>query len=169
MMTNAWSMLGSVPVGVVNCANRPVPMPTMTASTSTLMPEEITWPSTRSARNAVLFHSAKGTSTKPASVVSLNSIRVTKSWTARMKKLTISTSQARNNTAITSRLANTSGKPTRSLIWVMMGRPASTPTLASWPGCRNWACVMPEPEAVRPRPAKERNTMLARLLKLPMM
>ena len=58
----------------------------MTASTSTLTPEETTLPSTRSARKAVLPNRPKGTSTKPASVVSLNSISVTKSWIARMKK-----------------------------------------------------------------------------------
>src|SRR3546814_14101395 len=58
----------------------------------------------------ILFQSAKGTSTKPASVVSLNSISVTKSCTARTKKHTISTSHARNSTAITSRLANTDRK-----------------------------------------------------------
>ena len=46
----------------------------MTASTITLMPEETTLPSTRSARKLVRFQSAKGTSTKPASVVSLNSM-----------------------------------------------------------------------------------------------
>ena len=51
----------------------------MTASTSTLMPDDTTLPSTFSARNAVLFHSANGTSTKPASVVNLNSISVMKS------------------------------------------------------------------------------------------
>ena len=88
-----------------------LPMPTMTASTSTLMPADTTLPSTRSARNAVRFHSANGTRMKPASVVSLNSIRVTKSCTARMKKLTITTSQARNSTTMVARLRNTSGKP----------------------------------------------------------
>ncbi len=95
MMTSAWSMEGSVPGGTVNSANRPVPMRTITASTSTLMPEDTTLPSTRSARKAVFFQSANGTSTKPASVASLNSISVTKSCTASTKKLTISTSQAR--------------------------------------------------------------------------
>ena len=80
-------MVSVCPAGAVNCPKRLVPMPTMTASTRILMPEETTLPSTRSARKAVLFQSAKGTSTKPASVVSLNSISVTKSCTARMKKL----------------------------------------------------------------------------------
>ena len=58
----------------------------MTASTITLMPDEMTLPSTRSARKRVRFHSANGTSTNPASVVSLNSRMVMNSWTARMKK-----------------------------------------------------------------------------------
>src|SRR3546814_10778177 len=61
-------------------------MPTITASTITLMPELTTLPSTRSARKLVRFHSAKGTRMKPASVVSLNSMMVTNSCTARMKK-----------------------------------------------------------------------------------
>ncbi|KAG1070067.1 hypothetical protein G6F40_017601 [Rhizopus arrhizus] len=66
--TSAWSMDGSAGC-TWNSANRPEPMPTMTASTSTLMPEDTTLPSPFSARNAVLFHSANGTSTKPASVL----------------------------------------------------------------------------------------------------
>ncbi len=41
-------------------------MPTMTASTSTLTPDEMTLPSTRSAANAVLPNRPKGISTKPA-------------------------------------------------------------------------------------------------------
>ena len=61
-------------------------MPMITASTSTLTPEETTLPSTRSARNAVLPKRPKGISTKPASVVSLNSIRVMNSCTERIKK-----------------------------------------------------------------------------------
>jgi hypothetical protein len=78
----------------VNCAKSVEPMPTMTASTSTFTPEETTLPSTRSARKAVLPNSPKGTSTKPASVVSLNSISVTKSWIARMKKDSSTTAHA---------------------------------------------------------------------------
>ncbi len=162
-------MDGSAPGGVWNSANKPVPIPTITASTSTLMPEDTTLPSTRSARNAVLFQSANGTSTYPASVVSLNSISVMKSCTASTKKLTISTSHARNRTTITSRFANTSGNPVMSLICAMIGRAASMPALASCPGCRNCAGVMPEPEAVKPRPANDLNRMPARLLKLPRM
>ena len=44
------------------------------------MPEETTFPSTLSARNAVRPKSPNGTRTNPASVVSLNSIKLTKSW-----------------------------------------------------------------------------------------
>src|SRR3546814_5426786 len=95
----------------------------MTASTSTLMPDDTTLPNTFSARNEVLFHSANGTSTKPASVVSLNSIKVTKSCTASTKKLTISTSQARNSTTTTSIFMNTSGNPATSLICFKIGAP----------------------------------------------
>ena len=42
----------------------------------------------------------KGMSTKPASVVSLNSIRVTKSWIARMKKASSTITQANSSTMI---------------------------------------------------------------------
>src|SRR3546814_2193563 len=68
-------------------------MPTITASTITLIPDETTLPSTRSARNEVRFHSANGTSTKPASEVSLNSRMVMKSWIARMKKAAMTRSE----------------------------------------------------------------------------
>ncbi len=54
-------------------------MPTMTARTKTLIPEDMTLPRTRSAAKAVLPNKPKGMSTKPANVVSLNSISVTKS------------------------------------------------------------------------------------------
>src|SRR3546814_7542545 len=83
--TSAWSMEGSSGV-TWNSANKPVLMPTMTASNNTLIPDDTTLPSTFSARNAVLFQSANGTSTKPASVVNLNSISVMKSCTASTKK-----------------------------------------------------------------------------------
>ena len=50
--------------------------------------------------NAVLPNRPNGISTKPASVVSLNSIRVTKSWIARMKKASSTTIQANSSTTI---------------------------------------------------------------------
>ena len=67
------------PKPAVNWLNSVEPMPMMTASTKTLMPDETTLPSTRSAMKAVLPNRPNGMRTKPASVVSLNSIRVTKS------------------------------------------------------------------------------------------
>ena len=57
-------------------------------------------PSTFSARKAVLLKSAKGMRMKPASVVSLNSMSVTKICTARMKKATRTISQAIISTMI---------------------------------------------------------------------
>ena len=57
----------------------------MTASTSTFTPEEMTLPSTRSASERGLAEQPKGMSTKPQSVDSLNSIRLTKSWIASTK------------------------------------------------------------------------------------
>ena len=95
------SWFGTVLVKVENSVE---PMPTMTASTITLMPEEMTLPSTRSARNAVLFHRANGTRTKPASVVSLNSRTVMKSWMARMKKAMMTRNQATSSTNTVSEL-----------------------------------------------------------------
>ena len=88
------------PKPAVNSENSVEPMPIMTASTSTLMPEEITLPSTRSAMKADLPNRPKGISTKPASVVSLNSMSVTKSWTARTKKASSTSIQANSMQAI---------------------------------------------------------------------
>ena len=67
----ASSIVGvSPPKPAVNWEKRVDPMPMMTASTRTLMPDDTTLPSTRSAMKAVLPNSPKGISTKPASVVS---------------------------------------------------------------------------------------------------
>jgi len=76
------------------------PMPTMTASTRIFTPDETTLPSTFSARKAVRPNRPNGTSTKPANVVSLNSIRLTKSWIAMMKKLMTTIRQAMSRIAI---------------------------------------------------------------------
>src|SRR3546814_10463187 len=103
MIASAWSMVGVVPGGRVNWSNRPAPMPTITASTSTFTPDDITLPRTFSAQNAVLFQNANGTTTTPASVVSLNSMIVTKSCTATTKKLMITTTPEINSTVTTSR------------------------------------------------------------------
>ena len=76
------------------------PMPTMIARTMSLIPDAITLPRTRSARKDVLFQSAKGMSTNPANVVSLNSMIVMKSWIARKKKASSVMTQERKRTAI---------------------------------------------------------------------
>ena len=75
------------------------------------MPDDTTLPSTRSARNAVRPKSPNGTRTKPASVVSLNSIRLTKSWIAITKKLMTTISQATSRMTICTRFAKTLVKP----------------------------------------------------------
>ena len=75
-------------------------MPTITASTRTLMPEETTLPSTRSAMNAVLPNSPNGISTNPHSTVSLNSISVTNNCTASTKKASRTITQANSRTTI---------------------------------------------------------------------
>ena len=98
-------------MAAVNCEKKVVPMPTMTASTITLMPDEMTLPSTRSARNAVFPQSANGTSTKPAKVVSLNSRIVMKSCTARMKKARTTMNQAPTKTRMVTRCVKTVVKP----------------------------------------------------------
>jgi transposase len=67
---------------------------------STFTPDETTLPRTRSAKKAVLPKRPKGMRPKPARVVSLNSIAVTKSWIARMKKLRRTMSEAMRRIAI---------------------------------------------------------------------
>src|SRR3546814_9811392 len=79
------------------------------------MPDATTLPSTFSARKAVLLNRAKGNSTKPASVTSLNSIRVTKSCTDRMKKAMRMITQATSSTAIWMKLAKRSEEHTSEL------------------------------------------------------
>ena len=96
----------------------------MTASTITLMPEEMTLPSTRSARKLVRFQSAKGTRTKPASVVSLNSMMVTNICTARMKKAMITITQATSRTTIVEEIVEEADRA-RSARWP--DRAAATP------------------------------------------
>ena len=91
---SASEMVGGSLKPVVNWLKIVEPMPMMTASTRILMPDDTTLPSTFSARKAVRPNSPKGTRTNPASVVSLNSIRLTKSWIAITKKLRTTISQA---------------------------------------------------------------------------
>ncbi|CAH0353882.1 hypothetical protein SPH9361_02737 [Sphingobium sp. CECT 9361] len=103
-----WLMSGATPrLALVNWLKSVVPMPVMTARTSTLMPVETTWPKTFSAMNAVLLKKAKGSSTKPASVTSLNSISVMKTCTAMMKKASTTMTQASSNTRISARFEKT--------------------------------------------------------------
>ena len=109
-------------------------MPTITARTSTFTPLENTLPRTFSARKAVRPNRPKGTSTKPASVVSLNSIRLTKSWIAMMKKLMTTISQAISRMAIWMKLSKKLTKPINPEIESRIGLPASMPTCASLPG-----------------------------------
>ena len=75
-------------------------MPTMTASTRTLIPDDTTLPSTRSAMKAVLPNRPNGISTKPHSTVSLNSMSVMKSCTASTKKASRTITQANSRTTI---------------------------------------------------------------------
>ena len=63
----------------VNSANSVEPIPTMTASARTLTPEAITLPSTRSAGKRRLAEKAERNQHETRSVVSLNSMSVTKS------------------------------------------------------------------------------------------
>src|SRR3546814_15843706 len=88
-------MAGSWPCSAaVNSVKKFDPMPTMTPSTMTLMPDDTTLPSTRSARKLVRFQSENGTRMKPAKEVSLNSMIVTNICTARMKQVMITIEQA---------------------------------------------------------------------------
>ena len=121
----AWERLGVWPCKApVKLPKSVVPMPTITASTMTLMPAVTTLPRTRSARNEVLFQRAKGTSTKPASVVSLNSMMVMKSCTARMKKARMTTNQAKSRTAIVTKLSKKVVKPMREPACCRSGKAA---------------------------------------------
>ena len=114
-------------------------MPTMTASTSTLTPEETTLPRTRSARKAVLPKRPKGMRTKPASVVSLNSISVTKSWMARMKKLRRTISPGEHQHDDLDEVFEEGDIAEEREIDSRIGRPASIPTCAMRPGRRKSA------------------------------
>ena len=144
-------------------------MPTITASTSTLTPDEITSPSTRSAMKAVLPNRPNGMSTNPASVASLNSISVMKSWIASMKKARMTSAQANSSTAIWMKFSKNDTQPIRSEMDSRIGWPASNPTCATRPGWSSSAAVKSVPEAFRPRPEKLSKTMRARLFQLPMM
>ncbi len=147
-------IVGGLFIAPVNWPKMVEPMPMMTASTRILMPLATTLPSTRSARNAVRPNSPKGTITKPASVVSLNSIRLTKNWIAMTKKLMTTISHATNMMRICTRFAKTLVKPINPEIAVRIGLPASMPTSAILPGCRSCVALRVPPPALMPRPAK---------------
>ena len=153
-------------ISAVTAPKRVEPMPTITASTMSLIPDEMTFPRTRSARNEVLFHSAKGMRTKPASVVSLNSMTVTKSWIARKKNAKSVMSQARNRMAMVTKLTKKPTGPVRSPISSSKGCPAVKPVSATKPGRSRSAAVMVEPDAFRPSCAKLSKMTLARNAKL---
>src|SRR3546814_19793221 len=63
-----------------------------------------------------LCSSDLGTRTKPASVVSLNSMMVMKSWIDRMKKASTTTSQANTSTRIVTALSKKVVKPDRKRV-----------------------------------------------------
>ena len=166
----ALARLGCWPCSAeMNWLKNVVPMPTMTASTITLIPDETTLPSTRSARNAVLPHSAKGTSTKPASVVSLNSRMVMKSCTARMKKDSTTTIQANSRTTIVTKLLKKVVKPMSVPACCSSGQAAWNPVPASLPGLSRSAAVNPLLVAWSPSVENELKMTIERVEKLLMM
>ena len=81
----------------------------------------MTLPSTRSAANAVLPNRPNGISTKPHSVDSLNSIRLTKSWMASTKNEISTTAQANSRTVIWMKFSKKLTKPIRPEIDCRMG------------------------------------------------
>ena len=162
-------MVGSLEIALVNSVKMVEPIPTITASTSTLMPDETTLPSTRSAMKAVLPNSPKGMSTKPQSVVSLNSMRVMNSWIERMKKAMMTIAQATSRITIWRKFSKKLTKPMRSTMASSMGCAASRPTCATRPGWSSSDAENPVPLALRPSPAKLSKTMRASAFQLPMM
>ena len=153
-------------VGRTSVPKIELPMPTTMASTISLMPEEMTLPSTRSARNAVWPNSANGTSTKPAKVVSLNSMMAMKSWTARTKNASSTITHASSSTAMVTKLEKNVVMPISSPAFSSSGRDAVNPAEATNPGRIRSAAVIAVPEAFRPSPANDWKTMSARPLKL---
>jgi hypothetical protein len=122
----ACSMVMSPPANELAKLEKSVePMPTMTASTISLIPAAMTLPSTRSARNAVFPHSANGTRIKPASVVSLNSRIVMKSWMLSTKNARSTIAQAIRSTAIWVKFSKKAMGPSRSWISARSGCAAS--------------------------------------------
>jgi hypothetical protein len=131
------------------------------------MPEEMTLPSTRSAMKAVLPNRPNGISTKPASVVSLNSISVTKSWIARMKKASRPAPRRISRQAIWMKFSKKRSSPSGRR-WIRAAAGGVEPGLRDLAGAHQIGAVKPVPDAFRPRPAKLSKTILARLFQLPM-
>ena len=121
----ACSRSGSWPCSaLVNSAKKFEPMPTMTASTITLMPERDDVAEHALGEEAGPVPSANGTSTKPARLVSLNSRMVTNICTARMKKATMTITQAISSTMIVRKLVK---KPIEPDQLARPGRAAARP------------------------------------------
>ena len=126
----------------------------------------MTLPSTRSARNAVWPNSANGTSTKPASTVSLNSMMVMKSCTDSTKKASSTISHASISTTMVTKLVKNDVMPISSPAFSSSGRDAVNPVDATNPGRIRSAAVSDAPDAFKPSPANDWKTMSARPLKL---
>ena len=154
---------------LVKVENSVSPMPMMTESTITLMPEDTTLPRTRSARNEVLFHRAKGISVKPANVVSLNSRMVMKSCTARRKKLMMTMNQASTRTMMMTRCVKTLVKPIKDPACCKSGQAAVKPVPANLPGRCKSAAVSPVAVAFSPSVVNELKMIVERLWKFSMM
>ena len=127
----------------------------------TFTPDAITLPSTRSARNVVRLQSANGTSTKPASAISLNSTRVTNICTASTKNAATTPSQASSRIAISTAFTTISGNPISVWMSSRMGWAAATPVLATKPGRSRSSGRMGAADAVSPRSTNDEKMMSA--------
>src|SRR6185295_15360349 len=85
-------------------------------------------------------------STKPASVVSLNSMRVIKRWMARIKKASSTRIQANSSSTIWMKFSMKPTYPISPRADSRSGRPASRPTCAIFPGLKRSAEDRPVPE-----------------------
>jgi hypothetical protein len=167
-MTSAWSMDGSAGRHL-ELGEQPEPMPTITASTSTLMPEDTTLPSTFSARNAVLFQSANGHQHEARERGQLELDQRDEELHRQHEEADDHHQPGEEHHHDGVDVHEHLGEARHVADLLQIGAPASMPTFASRPGCKKFSIVMAEPVAVRPKPANERNTMLASQLKLPMM
>ena len=141
----------------------------MMASTRTLIARETTLPSTFSARKAVRPNRPKGTRTKPARVVSLNSIR-------RDEELDRHHEEAHDDDepgdkgSRSARSSEKAGEAHHAGDGVEDRLAGIDADLGKMTGLEQLRlAVRVPPPASRPSPAKELNTTWARLLKFPMM